>query len=143
MPTRRQEKLAQVVKQAVSREIQHGLNDPRIEGIVSVTAVEMAGDLRSAEVYLSILGRSPGAENATYAAIKGARRRLQGVVAKAVKSKFCPVIQLHKDEKFKRTLETMNLIDQAASEYAHDDSSDEENMDRMSETVDPPIEGEL
>ena len=143
MPTRRQEKLAQVVKQAVSREIQHGLNDPRIEGIVSVTTVEMAADLRSAEVYLSILGRSPGAENATFKAIQGARRRLQAVVAKSVKSKFCPVIQLHRDEKFKKTLETMNLIDQAAMEYTPDDPTDQETLDEMSQTVDPPIEGEL
>ena len=143
MSTRRQEKLSQVVKQAVSRAIQQDLNDPRIEGIVSVTVVQMAADLRSAEVYLSVLGRSPGAENATYAALQGARRRIQGVVAKAVKSKFCPVIQLHKDEKFKKTLETMNLIDLAASEYRHDDLPDEEDMDQASESVDPPTEGDL
>ncbi|MCP4454244.1 MAG: 30S ribosome-binding factor RbfA [Planctomycetes bacterium] len=143
MSTRRQEKIAQVVKQAVSRAIQHDLNDPRIEGIVSVTVVEMAADLRSAEVYLSVLGRTPGAENATYAAIQGARRRIQGVVAKAVKAKFCPVIQLHKDEKFKKTLETMNLIDRAASEYRHDDLPDEEDIDQVSESVDPPTEGGL
>ena len=143
MTTRRQEKIAQVVKQAVSRAIQQDLNDPRIEGIVSVTVVEMAADLRSAEVYLSVLGRSPGAENATYIAIQGARRRIQGVVAKAVKSKFCPVIQLHKDEKFKKTLETMNLIDRAASEYKHDDLPDEEDIGQTSESMDPPVEGEL
>ena len=143
MTTRRQEKIAQVVKQAVSRAIQQDLNDPRIEGIVSVTVVEMAADLRSAEVYLSVLGRSPGAENATYIAIQGARRRIQGVVAKAVKSKFCPVIQLHKDEKFKKTLETMNLIDRAASEYKHDDLPDEEDIGQTSESMDPPAEGDL
>jgi ribosome-binding factor A len=143
MSTRRQEKISQVVKQAVSRAIQQDLNDPRIEGIVSVTVVEMAADLRSADVYLSVLGRSPGAENATYAALQGARRRIQGVVAKAVKSKFCPVIQLLKDEKFKKTLETMNLIDQAASEYRHDDLLDEEDIDQAPESVDPPTEGDL
>ena len=143
MTTRRQEKIAQVVKQAVSRAIQQDLNDPRIEGIVSVTVVEMAADLRSAEVYLSVLGRSLGAENATYIAIQGARRRIQGVVAKAVKSKFCPVIQLLKDEKFKKTLETMNMIDRAASEYKHDDLPDEEDIGETSESMDPPAEGDL
>lgn len=126
MPTRRQEKVAQVVKQAVSHAIVHDLNDPRIEGLVSVTRVEMTPDLRNADVYLSVLGRSPSAENTTFVAIEGARRRIQGVVARAVKSKFCPVIQLHKDEKFKKTLETMNLIDKAASEYQQDDALDEE-----------------
>ncbi len=141
MPTRRQEKIAQVVKQAVSHAIQHDLNDPRIEGLISVTVVEMAHDLRSAEVYLSVLGRTPGAENATYAAIQGARRRIQSVVANAVKSKFCPVIQLHKDEKFKKTLETMNLIDLAASEYKNVDPLEDEDAGESPDIVDPPIEG--
>ena len=117
MPTRRQEKVAHVVRQAVSRAIQHDLNDPRIEGLVSVTSVDMSPDLRSADVYLSVLGRDKVAENTTFVAIDHARRRIQSIVAGSLKSKFCPVIQLHRDEKFKKTLETMNLIDQAAREY--------------------------
>ena len=50
MVTRRQEKVARVVKEAVSDAIAHHLNDPRIGGFVSVTRVEMAPDLRNAEV---------------------------------------------------------------------------------------------
>jgi len=113
-----------VVRQAVSSAVQHHLNDPRIEGLVSVTSVEVSADLRSADVYISVLGSSPAAENKTFAAVEHARRRIQAIVAGAVKSKFCPVIQLHRDEKFKKTLETMNLIDQAASEY-HDSEESE------------------
>ena len=122
MPTRRQEKVARVVKEAVSDAIANHLGDPRIEGLVSVTRVEMAPDLRHADVYISILGKDDAAQNRTFAAITHARSRIQSLVAGRVQSKFCPVLGFHKDEKFKKTLETMKLIDQAVSELEEKDS---------------------
>ncbi len=59
MATRRQEKVARVVKEAVSDAIAHRLSDPRIEGFVSVTRVEMSPDLRNANVFLSIFFANP------------------------------------------------------------------------------------
>lgn len=122
MPTRRQEKVARVVREVVSDSISNHLNDPRIEGLVSVTRVDMAGDLRSADVYLSILGRDDVAQRKTYAAIMHAKSRIQSLLAGRLKCKFCPVLRLHRDEKFKKTLETMKLIDQAVSELKERDA---------------------
>lgn len=127
MPTRRQEKVARVVKEAVSDAIAHHLNDPRIEGFVSVTRVDLAADLRTADVYLSIFSRNPAAQEKTFAAITHARSRIQSVLAGAMRSKFCPVLRFHKDEKFKKTLETMNLIDKAVSELKNNDSPEAES----------------
>ena len=122
MATRRQEKVARAVKEAVSDAIANHLNDPRIEGLISVTKVEIAADLRHAEVYVSIFGKDEAAQNRTFAAITHARRRIQSLVAGKLQSKFCPVLCFHKDEKFKKTLETMKLIDQAVSELEKKDS---------------------
>ncbi len=122
MPTRRQEKVARVVKEAVSDAIANHLGDPRIEGLVSVTRVEMAPDLRRADVYVSILGKDDAAQNKTLAAITHARSRIQSLLAGRMQSKFCPVLRLHKDEKFKKTMETMKLIEQAVSELEEKDS---------------------
>ncbi len=127
MPTRRQEKAARVVKEAVSDAIAHHLNDPRIEGFVSVTRVDLAADLRTADVYLSVFSRNPAAQEKTFAAITHARSRIQSVLAGAMRSKFCPVLRFHKDEKFKKTLETMNLIDKAVSELKNNDSPEAES----------------
>jgi ribosome-binding factor A len=126
MPTRRQEKVARVVKEAISDAIANHLNDPRIEGLVSVTRVEVAADLRSAYVYLSIFGKDEAAQNKTFSAIQHARRRLQSLLAGKLQCKFCPVLHFHRDEKFKKTLETMRLIDQAASEWKQKDSVDQQ-----------------
>jgi len=124
MPTRRREKVARVVKEAVSDAIANRLSDPRIEGLVSITRVEIAPDLRQANVYLSIFGKSEAAQNKTYAAIAHARRRIQSLVAGRLQMRFCPVLHFYRDEQFKKTLETLNLIDQAAGELKETDSVD-------------------
>ena len=126
MPTRRQEKVARVVKEAVSDAVANHLNDPRIEGFVSVTKVDMAPNLRSADVYFSIFGKDDASQNKTFAAITHARSRIQSLLAGRLQSKFCPVLCFYRDEKFKKTLETMKLIDQAVSELEKDDSVEQE-----------------
>jgi len=57
MPSRRQEKVARVVKEVVSEAVANHLSDPRITGFVSITKVEMTPDLRNADVHLSIFAR--------------------------------------------------------------------------------------
>lgn len=126
MATRRQEKMARVVKESVSNAIANHLNDPRIEGFVSVTRVEPAADLRNADVYLSIFGKDESAQNKTFAAITHAKSRIQSLLADKLQSKFCPILHFYKDEKFKKTLETMKLIDEAISELENKDTVDEE-----------------
>ena len=113
-----------MVMKAVSDAITNHLSDPRIEGLVSVTRVEMAADLRSADVYLSILGKNDAGQNKTFSAITHARSKIQSLLAGKMQSKFCPILQFHKDEKFKKTLETMKLIDSAMSELEKDYASD-------------------
>ena len=138
MATRRQEKVARVVKEGVSDAITHHLSDPRIEGFVSVTRVDMATDLRNANVYVSIFGGDETAQNKTFAAIAHAKSRIQSLVAGKLQSKFCPVLHFYRDEKFKKTLETMRLIDQAASELdkkdPEEDLDDEEECEAKYET---------
>ena len=122
MATRRQEKVARVVKEAVSDAITHHLNDPRITGFVSITRVDMTADLRNASVYISIFGSDEASQNKAFTAITHAKSRIQSLVANQVRSKFCPVLHFYKDEKFKKTLETLNLIDQAVKDLKDKDS---------------------
>ncbi len=126
MPTRRQEKIARVIREAVSDAIANRISDPRMESLVSVTKVDVSADMRIANVYLSMFGGTETAQNKTFAAILHAKRRIQGVLAEHIQSRFCPVINLHKDENFKKTIETMKLIDDLASEFKDKDSIDQE-----------------
>lgn len=116
MATRRQEKVARVIKEAVSDAITHHLSDPRIEGFVSITRVEVAADLRNANVFVSIFGKDQASQNKTFTAINHAKSRIQSHLAGRMHSKFCPVLHFHTDEKFKKTIQTMELIDKAMKE---------------------------
>jgi len=126
MATRRQEKVARLIKEAVSDAIAHHLNDPRIEGFISVTRVDITADLRNADVYISIFGRDQAGQNKTFAAITHAKSRIQSLLASKLHSRFCPVLHLYTDEQFKKTLETMKLIDQATRELKKKDSDSED-----------------
>jgi len=128
MATRRQEKVARIVKEAVSDAIAHHLNDPRISGFVSVTRVDMTADLRNANVYISVFGSDEAGQSKAFAAITHAKSRIQSLLASQVRSKFCPVLHFYKDEKFKKTLEILNLIDQAAKEFKDKDSDSEDEL---------------
>ncbi|MFH1370417.1 MAG: 30S ribosome-binding factor RbfA [Planctomycetota bacterium] len=117
MPTRRQEKIARVVREAVSDAIANHLNDPRIEeAFVSVTRAEVSADLRVANVYLSVFGCNETAQNTIFNAILHAKKRIQMLLAGRIQSRFCPVLNLHQDDTFKKTLETLKLIDDLAGE---------------------------
>ena len=116
MTTRRQERVARMIKEVTSDAIRNHLNDPRIEGLVSVTRVDVAADLRSANLYISILGKNCAAEDKTFIAIDHAKGRIQSLLVEQLRIKFCPVLHFYKDDKFKKTLETLKLIDQAISE---------------------------
>jgi ribosome-binding factor A len=120
MATRRQEKVARLIKEAVSDAIANHLSDPRIEGFISVTRVEVTADLRNANVYISVFGKDQAAQSKTFAAITHARSRIQNLMAGQIRSKFCPVLHFYEDENFKKTLETMKLIDQATRELKED-----------------------
>ena len=117
MPTRRQEKIARVVRESVSDSIANHLNDPRIEeAFVSVTKVDVSADLRIANVYLSVFGCNEKTQTTVFNAITHAKKRIQMLLAGRIQSRFCPVLTLHRDDTFKKTLETLKLIDDLAGE---------------------------
>lgn len=49
------EKLQELIKQEMSKMLLNDIKDPRI-GFVTVTGVEMTGDLRAAKIFVSIMG---------------------------------------------------------------------------------------
>ncbi len=131
MATRRQEKVARVVKEAVSDAIAHRLSDPRIEGFVSVTRVEMSPDLRNAYAYISIFGKNEVSQKKTFTAITHAKNRIQSMVAGKLQRKFCPVLHICKDEKFKKTLDILKLIDKAVSGLEKKDPEEDLNNEEI------------
>jgi ribosome-binding factor A len=111
-----------LIRRTVSGAIRDGLNDPRMAGLVSVTKVHVAADLRNAEVFISVFGADEAAQRRTFEAIEHGRRRIQSLMAQELDSKFCPVLHFKMDEAFKKTMETIRLIDEVSRQRGNGDS---------------------
>lgn len=117
MPSRRQEKVARVIKESVSDTIANRLSDPRIDGLVSVTEVDVSPDLKKADVFLSIMSKDDTARRKTFAAIEHATRHIRSLLGHKMTSKFCPRLHFHEDAKLKSTLETLRIIEEVSKEF--------------------------
>lgn len=118
MPSRRIEKMSKVIMRSVSDAIMNHLSDPRIEGVISVTHVDLSPDMKNADVFLSIMGADERRESLAFKAIEHASKRIKGLVAKDITAKFSPELHFHIDENYKKTLETLKLIEDVSQEFS-------------------------
>ncbi len=87
-------RLNEVVLECLATELDR-LSDPRL-GFVTLTSVEVVSDLRSADVWYSVLGTAE--EHAdTAAALASAGPHLRSVLGRHVRMKFTPELRFHED----------------------------------------------
>lgn len=127
MTSRRQHKIARVIRESVSNTILNGLSDPRITGLVTVTEVEVSPDMKNATVFLSILSPDNGKQKATFNAICHAIGPIQLQLGRDLTGKYCPHLRFEMDTKTQKTLETMRLIEQAEKEFHEHPLQDVDN----------------
>ena len=73
------------------------VKDPRIMGLVTVTAVEITRDLRHARVFVSVLG-SESQRAATFEGLDNVALHLRGRVGRALRLRVAPEIAFRNDE---------------------------------------------
>jgi ribosome-binding factor A len=108
-------RVAEVIKQVASRVILYELADPRV-GFVTVTEVDVAPDMRSAQVKLTVLGDETRGR-LCLAAVRRAAGRIQGEVNRELGMKILPRLHFLLDDSVKKSVEISRLLHQAASEY--------------------------
>lgn len=113
----RPERVANLVRDVVSDAIAGRLSDPRIQRFTSVTRVEMSGDLRYANVYVSVMGTDVEART-TMMGLDSARGMIQGMLAKRLDMRTCPALRFHLDRGLKIAIDTIRRIDEAMSQTA-------------------------
>ena len=116
MASHRLEKVARTIQAAVGQVIQNHLSDPRIRGLISVTRVDPAADLRSARVYLSVLGVDEKQQQLNLRAVRHARGHIQHLLARQVTFKTCPTLHFYLDESLKKGYQMIRLLDEVAAE---------------------------
>jgi ribosome-binding factor A len=123
MVSRKKLEIAQLLRREISTIILCELRDPRI-GFVTVTRVELAGDERSAKVFVLARGNEEQVTR-SMRALQHAGGRVQALVAERLKLRFTPVLRFVEDKEVREALRVDRLIDSVKAQDAGDRSSSE------------------
>jgi ribosome-binding factor A len=80
-------------------------------GLISVNDVDVTGDLKSAMVYISILG-NPEQQKRGFQLLNQHRVRIQGLVGKAVVLKYTPTLKFVFDDSIVRGNRVLQIIEE-------------------------------
>jgi ribosome-binding factor A len=96
LPTIRQRRVAELVREELAQILEFEVEDPRLRGI-TVTDVEMTGDLRLAKVYFTTIGGEEEYEE-TFVALEKARGFLRTTLAARVRLRYVPDLEFFRDD---------------------------------------------
>src|SRR5437763_15755144 len=100
------ELLKREIGEAIRREFQ--VSDA---GLITVNDVDVTGDLHSAVVFISILG-NPEQQKRGFGLLVRHRKRIQGLVARAVVLKYTPSLRFVMDDSVVRGNRVLSLIEE-------------------------------
>ncbi len=101
----------------MSHILQHELKDPRV-GFVTVTGVDVTGDLQQATVYISVMGDKNDLEG-TLEGLEKAKGFIRTEIGRRIRLRHTPEILFKVDE----STEYGNRIEKLLKEVKSDDSS--------------------
>ena len=110
----RLEKLAQLVQRRASEVILFELNDPRL-GFVTISRVKLAGDLRHAVIYYSVVG-SESDRSKTQHALEHATGHIQSEIARAMHTRVTPLVRFEFDEGVAGSIRVSRILDELKEE---------------------------
>ena len=115
MSSRRVARLAEAIRETVSSAVLFSLRDPRIKNVTVIRA-EVTPDLRSAKVYVSIMG----SDRDTALALQGldsSRGFLQSKIADRIQTRYTPVLKFVLDRNATdQVSEAARILDELAAE---------------------------
>src|ERR1700748_1804757 len=112
MPGPRMRRINEVLREVVGAAISGDLSDPRI-GFVTVTSVETSPDLRTAKVFVSVLGSEEERE-ATLSGLRSSPGVIQSRIAAETRMKRTPTLTFHYDDTIEKGVGISRLLDESA-----------------------------
>jgi ribosome-binding factor A len=110
MPGARMRRINEVLREVVGATISSDLSDPRI-GFVTVTSVETSPDLRTAKVYVSVLGDEEAREE-TLSGLRSSHGVIQARIAAETRMKRTPTVTFHYDDTVEQGVRISQLLDE-------------------------------
>ena len=127
---RRVARVASLIKREVSQMLMSEIKDDRVgAGMVSVTDVEVSGDLQHAKVFVSIYGTDE-ARAETMAGLDAATKFVRREIGQRVRLRRTPEILFREDRGVERGTRVLSLINELSAERdAKSPESDADNAD--------------
>ena len=110
MPNLRHERVRELLKREIGEAIRREFNVSEA-GLISVNDVDVAGDLKSATVFISIFGNAEQQKRGIQL-LADHRVRLQGLVARAVVLKYTPTLKFVFDDSIVRGNRVLQIIEE-------------------------------
>jgi ribosome-binding factor A len=110
------------MREEIATFLANDVKDPRIMGLVTVTAVEVTRDLRHAKVFVSVLG-SESQRAATFDGLEGVAAHLRGRVGRALRLRVAPEIEFRNDESVAHAAKIEQLLAQVRRELPADEGA--------------------
>ena len=109
MASRRTLKAAQAIREVVALSLLSGVKDPRVEG-VTINSVEVAGDMRTAKVFFTVLGNDPAKEKLALKGLQSCAGFLQQRCAKRIETRYTPRLTFEVDEGVKNLARVSEIL---------------------------------
>ncbi len=123
--SRRVARVAELVKREVSQMLLNGIKDDRVgSGMVSVTDVDVSGDLQHAKIYVSIYGTDE-ARAQTMAGLRSATGYVRSELGHRMRLRRTPEVVFQEDRSIERGTKVLSLINQ----LSRDRKPETENAD--------------
>lgn len=114
--SRRVERVAELIRREVSQLLLSGIKDERVGvGMVSVTDVNVAGDLQHAKIFVSVYGDDE-ARAAAMAGLKSATGFVRGELGRRIRLRRTPEVVFVEDRSIERGTQVLSLINRLSQE---------------------------
>ena len=121
---RRVSRIASLIKQEISQMLLHGIKDNRVGiGMVSVTDVDVSGDLQHAKIFVSIYG-SDQVRSETMAGLRSATGYVQSELGHRIRLRRTPEILFIEDRSLERGTEIISLLNKLSQKRQQKDTED-------------------
>lgn len=112
---RRSDRVAEAVREEVATFLREGVKDPRVVGLVTVTAVEVSRDLRTAKVFVSVLG-SDDERRRTFEGLDSLASHLRSRLGRALRLRVAPDVHFREDQSVSRAARIESLLAEVRAE---------------------------
>lgn len=99
------------INEEIQRELSaliRSVKDPRVTGMVSVTAVETTPDLRYAKVFISVLDKSDSTQ--VLKGLKSASGWLRRELGRALQLRYTPELQFERDDSIDKGAHILDML---------------------------------